>query len=101
MTSLRRLGSGIGLGPESGKSVAVVIGDHSGCTGLPSRGADLAVLIDVLEGLNKTDGLVDITADGEIVDGDLAESTVRSDDEGASEGNTCIITILDKDTVIS
>ena len=77
MTSLRCLGSSVGLRPESGESVAVVIGDHSGCTGLPSRGADLAVLIDVLEGLNKTDGLVNITANGKIVDGDLAEGTIR------------------------
>ena len=101
MTSLCCLGSSIGLRPESGESVAVVIRDHSGCTGLPSRGADLAVLIDVLEGLNKTDGLINITANGEIVDGDLAEGSVRSDDEGASKGNTCIITILDEYTVIS
>ena len=101
MTSLSSLGSSISLRPESGKSVAIVIGDHGGCTWLPSRGADLAVLIDILEGFDKTDGLVDITANWEIVDGDLAEGTIRSDDEGASKGNTCIITILDEYTVIS
>ena len=59
------------------------------------------MLINILEGLDKTDGLVDITANWEIVDGDLAEGTIRSDDEGASKGNTCIITILDEYTVIS
>ena len=101
MTSLCSLGSSISLRPESGKSVAIVIGDHGGCTGLPSRGADLTMLINILEGLDKTDGLVDITANWEIVDGDLAEGTIRSDDEGASKGNTCIITILDEYTVIS
>ena len=92
---------GVLLGPESGEFIATVVGYHGGFAGLPAGWADLAVLIDVLEGLNKTDGLVNITANGKIVDGDLAEGTIRSDDEGASKGNTCIITILDKDTVIS
>ena len=77
-----------------------MVGDHSGCTGLPSRGAHLAVLIDILEGLNHTDNLVDVASDWEVIDAHLADSTIRSNDEGASKGDSCIISILDKDSVV-
>lgn len=38
----------------------------------PVGGADLAVLLGELEGINETEGLVNGTADGEIVNSDLS-----------------------------
>ena len=43
-----------------------------------------AVRVGILEGLDKTQGLVDGAADGEVVDGDLAKDALRVDDEQAA-----------------
>ena len=40
-----------------------------------------------LEGLDETDGLIDGTTDGEIVDSNLAENTLGVNDEQTTEGN--------------
>ncbi len=53
--------------PESSELV-LVTGVHGGSAGGPLSGADFAVLVGVLEGLNEAEGLVDIATDGEIVD---------------------------------
>ena len=49
-----------------------------------------------MESLDETDGLLDVTADGEIVDGDLAENTLGVDDEETAESDALV---LDEDTV--
>ena len=53
---------------------------------------------DELERLDETDGLVDGAADGEVVDGDLAEDTLRVDDEEAAESDTLL---LEEDAVVA
>ena len=86
--------------PESGKSVTVVIGDHSGRTGLPAGGADLSVLVSVLEGLDHAEDLVNVPADGQVVDAVLAESAFFVDDIRSAEGDTSVVTILDQAAVV-
>ena len=49
------------------------VGDHRGLAGLPASRADLAVFVSVLEGLHQSEGLVNISAHGEIVDRHLSE----------------------------
>ena len=44
-----------------------------------------------LEGLDKTESLLDGAADGKVVDGDLAEDTLGVDDEEATERNTLLL----------
>lgn len=66
-------------------------------SGVPVGGADLAVLVGELEGIDQAEGLVDAAADGEVVDGDLADDAVGVDDEEAAEGNAFL---LDEDTVV-
>jgi hypothetical protein len=39
------------------------------------------MLVGELEGLDEADGLLDRAADGQVVDGDLAEGALRVDDE--------------------
>ena len=51
------------------------VGLHGGATRLPACWADLAVLIGELEGLNEAEGLIDRSANWQIVDGDLAENS--------------------------
>jgi hypothetical protein len=51
------------------------------------------VLVGELEGLDETDGLVDGAADGEVVDGDLAESLLRVDEEETTESNTSVLRV--------
>ena len=86
--------------PESGKSVTVVIGDHRGTTWLPAGGADLSVLVSVLEGLDHTEDLVNVPADGQVVDAVLAESAFFVDDVRSAEGDTSVVTILDQASIL-
>jgi hypothetical protein len=65
--------------------------------GVPVGGADLAVLVGELEGIDETEGLVDAAADGQVVDGDLPQDAVRVDEEQAAQGNALL---LDQDAVV-
>lgn len=51
-----------------------------------------------LESLDETDGFIDRTTDGEIVDSNLAENTLGVNDEETTESNTLV---LDEDTVVT
>lgn len=86
---------GVSLG---GKLLVALGGRLDGLvSGIPVGGADLAVLVGELEGIDQAEGLVDAAADGEVVDGDLADDAVGVDDEEAAEGNAFL---LDEDTVV-
>lgn len=71
---------------------------HGLAAGLPVGGADLAVLVGELEGLDETQGLVDVAADGQVVDGDLAQGPLGVDDEEAAQGDALL---LDQDAVVA
>ena len=88
-------------GPEVGELVAAVVGDHSSLTGLPLSGADLTGLIGVLEGFDETEDFIDVSADGQVVDGELTEDALSIDDESGSVSNTGIFAVLNKDTVVT
>ena len=49
------------------------------------------MLVGELEGLDEPERLVDVAADGEVVDGDLAELALAVDDEEAAEGDALIL----------
>lgn len=66
-------------------------------TGVPVRGADLAVLVGELKGVDEAEGLVDRAADGEVVDCDLADDSGGIDDEEAAEGDAFF---FDEDAVV-
>ena len=87
--------------PEGGKSVTVVIRDHGGRTWLPAGGADLSVLVSVLEGLDHTEDLVNVPADGQVVDAVLTESALFVDDVRSAESDTSVVTILNQAAVVS
>ena len=64
----------------------VVVALHGVAAGGPVGGADLAVDVGVLEGLDEAEDLIDRAADGRVVDGDVAEDTlVVNDEETARE----------------
>lgn len=71
---------------------------HGLAAGLPVGGADLAVLVGELEGLDETEGLVDVAADGQVVDGDLAQGALGVDDEETAQGDALL---LDQDAVVA
>jgi hypothetical protein len=77
---------------------ALGVGLHGLSALLPASRAHLAVLVGELEGLDKTDGLLDVTADGKVVDGDLAEDTLGVDDEETAKSDTLV---LNQDTVVA
>jgi hypothetical protein len=56
------------------------------------------MLVGELEGLDEADGLLDRAADGQVVDGDLAEGALRVDDEEAAKGDALV---LEKDAVVA
>jgi len=49
------------------------------------------VLVGELEGLHETEGLINITSHGEVVDGDLAEIALIVDDEKPTESDALIL----------
>jgi hypothetical protein len=51
-----------------------------------------------LEGLDKSEGLLDRSSDGEVVDGDLSEGSLGVDEEKTSERNTLV---LEEDSVVT
>jgi len=68
----------LGVDVHLGQVLLVALG---GCldsiiTGVPVGGADLAVLVCELEGIDQTECLVDAAADGQVVDGDLSKLSV-------------------------
>ena len=73
------------------------VGLDGGLAWLPAGGADLAVLVGELEGLDKAQGLVHAAADGAVVDGDLAQDALVVDDEEAAEVEAVL---LDVDAVV-
>jgi len=85
---------------ELGK-LGVVAGGHGGLAGSPGGGANLAVDVGVLEGLNEAEGLVDGAADGEVVHGDVAEDALVIDDVGGAEGNAGVLALLNEAAVVA
>ena len=73
------------------------VGDDGVRTRLPARGADLAVLVRVLESLHQPQRLVHGPAHGEIVHGDLPQHALVVDDEEAAEG---VAVVLEVDAVV-
>lgn len=89
------------VGPEASELVATVIGGHGGGAWLPAGGADLTVLISVLVALDETEDLVDVSADGEVVHGELAEDTLAVDDVSGTECDTLIGGVLKEAAVVT
>jgi hypothetical protein len=67
---------------------------HGLGAGPPAGRAHLAVLVGELEGLDQAEDLVRVAADGEVVDGDLAEDALGGDDEAAAERHAGIGALL-------
>ena len=97
---LKSLSLGVFLLPELSE-LSIVSRSHGGLSGSPGSGANLTVLIGVLESFNKTEGLVDITSDGEVVHGDVAENTLIVDDVGGAEGDSGIGALFNEAAVVA
>lgn len=87
-------------GPEVGE-LSLIAGLHSGSAWGPGSGADLAVLVGVLEALHESEDLLDVSADGEVIHGDVSQDALVVDDVGGAEGNTSIVSVLNKAAVLS
>jgi len=74
-----------------GEVLELVRGVDGVGTLLPAGRADLTVLVGELEGLDDSDGLLDGSADGQVVDVRGSESTVGVDEEGASESDALLL----------
>ena len=75
---------------------------HSSLAGGPLSGANLTMLISVLESLHETESLLDIAADGKVRDGDVTKSTFIVDDVSGTECNTTVTVglVLDEAAVV-
>lgn len=78
-----------GLGEVLQASLGVSL--HGVAARLPAGGANLAVLVGELERLDQAQGLVDVAADGQVVDGDLAQGALGVDDEEAAQGDALLL----------
>lgn len=77
---------------------ALGVGLHGSLALHPASGADLAVLVGELESLDEADGLLDVSADGQVVDGDLAEGALGVDDEETAQRDALL---LNQDAVVA
>ena len=57
---------------------------------LPVGGADIAVLLVELEGLDHAQGLVDIPPQGEIIDHRMTDDSITVNEEGAAKSDAGI-----------
>ena len=69
----------------------VLVGLHRLLSWPPSGWANLAMLVRELEGLDKSEGFIDIAANWEIIDSDLADLALGVNDEEATESNSLIL----------
>lgn len=58
------------------------------------------MLVSVLEALHQAEDLVDVAADGEVVDAELTEDTLGVDDVSGAECDTCVIGVVQKAAVV-
>lgn len=86
LLGLALLGSSVTVGALEVLERLLGVGLHGGFALLPARRAHLTVLVCVLEGFDKAQHFVDVAAHWQVVDCDLAEHTLRVDNEQAAEG---------------
>jgi hypothetical protein len=69
---------------------------------LPTCRADNAVLVGVLEGLDDSDGFIDIAAHLLVVDGDRSDLSLSVDDEQSSESSSieAVLWILNQNSIL-
>ena len=91
----------VSLCPEFSELVAGVVRYHGWLAGLPARGADLTVLISVLEGLDHAKDLVDVAANGQIVLAELAESALAIDDVSGTKCDTFVLRVLKEAAIVA
>ena len=89
------------LGPEGGKLITAVVGDHCCLTRLPARGADLTVLISVLECLYHAEHLVNVATNGKVVHAHLTKNAIAVNDVGGTKGDTRVIRVIQKAAIVS
>ena len=71
--------------------LALWVWDHGGSTRSPLGWANLTKLIGVLEGLDQSNELIDVSADWQVTNGHVSEDTLVVDDVGGSESNTLVL----------
>ena len=89
------------VGPEGREFVAGVVRGHSRLAGLPAGGANFSVNIRLLEGLDQADGLVDVSADRQIVHANVTENAVWVDDVGGSKSDSLILGVVKQASVVA
>ena len=95
------LSLGVRLGPEIREFVAGVIRHHSGTTRSPARGANLTMLISVLEGLDHAEDLIDVATDRQVIHAKLTKDAIGINDVSGTHGDTLIIGVLKEAAVVA
>ena len=74
-------------------SDAFMIRFHCFLAGTPVSRTDFTMFIGELESLDKSEGFIDISADREIIDGDLTQDSFAVDDEKSTESYAIIFLV--------
>jgi hypothetical protein len=69
---------------------ALVVSIHTLLAWGPLAGADFAVLLDMLEALDKSEDFVNVTTNGEVIELHVAEGTLTINDECSTEVKSII-----------
>jgi hypothetical protein len=65
--------------------LTAVAGIHALLAGSPLASAELAILFNMLESLNKAEDLINVTTDGEVVELHVSQDTLAINDKGGTE----------------
>lgn len=88
--------------PVVTKFLASKLRVNSSLSGGPARGANLSVLISILEGLQESKGLIDISSNIGIIDSHMSEGLFLINEESTSEGDSLqsVAFSINKDSVV-
>lgn len=75
-------------------------GDHCLLAGFPFSRTDFSELVSVLESLQQSQNFVNASSDRQVVDTVLSQNALGIDDEGASQGNSFVFSVVKVNSVV-
>ena len=100
---LLRLGIRLAIGIFKEAHLLLLVGNDRGSAWLPTSGANLTVLVGILEALNDTKSLVNVAADGVVVDLHASDLVFVIKDEDSANGSSIhrIFRVSDEHAIIT
>ena len=79
------------VSPKRSQLITAMVSHHRSLARLPSRWADLTMLVRILERLDKSQHLIDISSNWQVVDRELSQDTFFVDDVCGAQGHALVV----------